>query len=94
MASLKIIDTNTIEIVTGNNIQQKFIEQERSSLVDHLQEYFSNKALKYSVIIVETAENIQPAEKTLNTKDQYLKIIEEYPLIKELKDRLKLELDY
>jgi DNA polymerase-3 subunit gamma/tau len=30
----------------------------------------------------------------LNTREQYLKIIEEYPLVKELKDRLRLELDY
>jgi hypothetical protein len=29
MASLRIIDDNSIEIITGNNIQQKFIEQER-----------------------------------------------------------------
>ncbi len=92
MASLKIIDATSIEITTGNNIQQKFIEQERSGLIDHLQEYFSNKLLTYSVIIVETEENTQPVEKPLTTKEQYLKIIEEYPLVKELKERLKLEL--
>lgn len=94
MASLAIIDSNTIEIITGSNIQQKFIEQERSSLIDHLHEYFSNKSLKYNVVIVETAGNNQPEEKRLTLKEQYLKLIEEYPMIKELKDRLKLELDY
>jgi DNA polymerase-3 subunit gamma/tau len=92
MALLKIIDATTIEITTGNNIQQKFIDQERSGLIDHLQDYFSNKLLTYSVIIVETEENSQPVEKPLTTKEQYLKIIEEYPLVKELKERLKLEL--
>jgi DNA polymerase-3 subunit gamma/tau len=94
MASLKIIDATTIEITTGNNIQQKFIEQERSALIDHLQDYFSNKLLTYSIVIVETEVNDEPVEKRLNTKEQYLKIIEEYPLVKELKDRLRLELDY
>ncbi len=29
-------------------------------------------------------------KKLLSSKEQYLKIIEEYPLVKELKDRLKL----
>lgn len=94
MAVLKVIDNNTIEIVTGNNIQQKFIEQERAALVDHLQNHFKNRQLIYSVIIVETEVQETSGEKPLNTREQYLRIIEEYPLVKELKDRLRLELDY
>ena len=94
MAALKVIDNNSIEIITENNIQQKFIEQERAALVDHFQNHFCNKQLTYSVIIVENETNDGPVTKTLNTKEQYLKIIEEYPLVKELKDKLRLELDY
>jgi len=94
MATLKVVDNNTIEIITGNNIQQKFIEQERADLVDHLQSHFCNRQLIYSVIIVENQANNEPVERTLSSKEQYLRIIEEYPLVKELKDRLKLELDY
>jgi DNA polymerase III subunit gamma/tau len=94
MATLKIIDNNTIEIITESNIQQKFIEQERADLVEHLQTHFCNRQLIYNVIIVENDNNYEPAERTLTSKEQYLKIIEEYPLVKELKDRLKLELDY
>jgi len=30
----------------------------------------------------------------LSSKEQYLKLVEQYPLVKELKDRLRLELDY
>ena len=94
MATLKVIDNNSIEIITENNIQQKFIEQERAALADHLQQHFSNRQLTYNVTKVENKNNDQPAVKTLNTKEQYLKIIEEYPLVAALKDRLKLELDY
>ncbi len=94
MATLKVIDNNTIEIQTENNIQQKFIDQERASLVDHLQIHFCNKQLTYSVIIIENETGESISEKTYSTKEQYLKIIEEYPLVKELKDRLRLELDY
>jgi len=93
MAELRIIDNNSIEIITGNNIQQKFIEQERAELVDDLQEYFCNRQLTYNVIIIENEEDNEPKERVLNRKEQYLKIIEEYPLVKELKDRLRLELD-
>ena len=94
MAKLNIVTNDSIEIVTENNIQQKFIEQERALLIEHLQHHFGNKALTYNVIIVETEASSQPIDQPLNTKEQYLKIIEEYPLVKELKDRLRLELDY
>ncbi|MBK6380612.1 MAG: DNA polymerase III subunit gamma/tau [Chitinophagaceae bacterium] len=94
MAELKIIDNNSIEIITGNNIQQKFIEQERAELVDDLQQYFCNRQLTYSVTIIENEATGVIAEKPLSSREQYLKIVEEYPLVKELKDRLRLELDY
>lgn len=94
MAELRIIDNNSIEIITGNNIQQKFIEQERAALVDDLQQFFCNRQLTYTVIIIESESGSQPAEKPLTSREQYQRIIEEYPLVKELKDRLRLELDY
>ena len=93
-AKLKIIDNNCIEIITENNIQQKFIEAERAELIEHLQTHFNNRFLTYRVIIVENKNNDALQEKHLTTKEQYLKIIEEYPLVKQLKDRLGLQLDY
>lgn len=92
-AKLNIIDNNCIEIITENNIQQKFIETERAALIEHLQAHFNNRFLIYRVIVIEN-ENKVVLEKPLTTKDQYLKIIEEYPLVKQLKDRLGLQLDY
>ncbi|MBK8521812.1 MAG: DNA polymerase III subunit gamma/tau [Chitinophagaceae bacterium] len=93
-AVLKIIDNNSIEIITESNIQQKFIEQERAELVNDLQDFFCNRQLTYNVIIIEKEATGEMVEKPLSSREQYLKIIEEYPLVKELKDRLRLELDY
>lgn len=93
-AVLRIVDSNSIEIITESNIQQKFIEQERAELIDCLQDHFCNRQLTYNVIVIEKEDNTTPGERPLNTREQYLKIIEEYPLVKELKDRLRLELDY
>ena len=93
-AFLRIIDNNCIEIVTDNPIQQKFIETERAGLIAHLQTYFNNRFLTYKVITTESPVNNPVSEMHLTTKEKYLKIIEEYPLVKELKDRLGLELDY
>ncbi len=94
LATLKVIDENSFEIVSESNIQQKFIEQERAALIDHLQQFFSNKQLTYQVTVTENTNDNQPAERPLTSKEQYLKMIEMYPLVKELKDRLGLELDY
>jgi hypothetical protein len=93
-AKLKVIDNNCIEIITENNIQQKFIEAERATLIGHLQAHFNNRFLTYRVIIIENENNHSEQEKHLTTKEQYLKVIEEYPLVKQLKDRLGLQLDY
>lgn len=93
-AKLVISDNNCIEIITENNIQQKFIETERAFLIAHLRAHFNNRFLTYSVVVIENDNNKVVSEKPLTTKEQYLKIIEEYPLVKQLKDRLGLQLDY
>jgi DNA polymerase-3 subunit gamma/tau len=92
-AVLKIADPNCIEIITESKIHQSFIENERAALIEHLQNHFNNRILSYKVIAVDNGDK-KPAEEHLSTKQQYLKMIEQYPLVKELKDKLKLELDY
>ncbi len=93
-ASLKIIDNNTIQIITNGEIHKTFIENERADLSLHLQNFFKNRSLVYQVIVVETEDTGgAPKEEILSRKQQYLKIIEEYPMVKELRDRLKLELE-
>ena len=92
-AGLKIIDNNCIEIITGTDIQKAFVETQRADLVEHLQTYFNNRLLVYQVTVVEKETEEKPQEATLSRKQQYLKIIEEYPMVKELKERLKLELE-
>lgn len=94
LALLRIKDENSFEAVTANNIEQKFIEQDRNKVFTFLQEELKNKQLQFTVIVEEKAADRPPVELTLSSKDQFLKMIEQYPLIRELKDRLRLELDY
>jgi DNA polymerase-3 subunit gamma/tau len=94
MATLQVISDNNVEIITESNIQQKFIENERAALIDHLQGHFCNKQLVYTLTLIEKEQEMVTTERPLNTKEQYQKLTEEYPLVKELRDRLKLELDY
>lgn len=92
-AELAVIDNNSIGIVTDSEIQKAFIETERAQLIEHLQAHFNNRALTYQVTVVEKERPDEPQEVTLTRKQQYLKIIEEFPWVKELKERLKLELE-
>jgi DNA polymerase-3 subunit gamma/tau len=93
LAALRVINNNSIEIITNGEIHKAFIESERADLSLHLQTTFNNRILVYQVVVTETEKDEDaPVDQTLSTKQQYLKIIEEYPLVKELRDRLKLEL--
>ena len=94
LALLRIKDPNTFEVVTANNIEQKFIEQDRNHVFGYLVEKLDNRVLQFTVIIEEQAGDRPVLEVTLTSKEQFLKMSEQYPLVKELKDRLRLELDY
>ncbi len=92
-AELTIADTNTIEITTRGDIHRAFIENERADLILHLQNYFNNRFLVYRIVVIEDTTEVVEKDAPLSRKQQYLKLIEEYPLVQELKERLKLELD-
>jgi len=93
-ALLRIKDANCFEVVTTNNIEQKFIEQERHRLFQFLQPQLHNRALQFNVIIEGIPSAMSNTEITMTAREQYQKMAELYPLVKELKERLKLELDY
>jgi DNA polymerase-3 subunit gamma/tau len=94
LATLRIIDAHSFEVVTNNNLEQKFIEQEKRGLSDHLQQVFANKAISFTVLVEEKVFPEEPADRPLNKREQFIQIVDQYPLVKELKDRLRLELDY
>jgi DNA polymerase III subunit gamma/tau len=94
MARLQIIDSSVFEVITNNNLEQKFIEQERRSLSEYLVGEFNNRQLLFSIIVDGNATPQEPVERTLTAKDQYIEIIKQYPLVKDLRDRLRMELDY
>jgi DNA polymerase-3 subunit gamma/tau len=93
MATLEIQDETHFSIITDNALQSKFIEAERASLAPMLQSVFKNPKIQYQLIIREaTADPNQP--KPLNTKEHYQQLATRYPMIRELKERLKLEVGY
>jgi DNA polymerase III subunit gamma/tau len=93
-AELRISDDQRFEILTNNNLEQSFIEQEKRKFSDLVQQRFQNKNISFAVVVREQPLQAVPMEKTKSKREQYQQIVESYPLVKELKDKLKLELDY
>jgi len=94
LAILRIKDDNSFEAVTANTIEKQFIEQDRNHLFAFLQEKLHNRLLQFSVTIEENTDNRPEIEITLSSKEQFQKMAELYPMVWELKERLKLDLDY
>lgn len=94
LAVLRIKDESSFEVVTANNIEQKFIEQERNPLFEFLQQQLRNRQLQFTVIIEEKTEDRPISDVPLSSKEQFQKMADQYPLVKSLRDRLRLDLDY
>jgi DNA polymerase-3 subunit gamma/tau len=93
MAQLVITSENSFEIVSNNNLEQKFIEGERRVLSEYIQSKFNNRTMLFTIIVTDNPVGFVQTERPLSTKEQYVKIIEQYPLVNELRSRLKLGFD-
>jgi len=94
MAELKIQDANSFIAIVTNNIQLRFIEQGGQKASQFLREKLHNNLLQFFIVMEENKEEKIPVGMPLTSREQFLKMIERYPLVKELKDKLRLELDY
>ena len=94
VAELLIKDANSFEAVVNNNIHQKFLEFERNKVSAFLQKELCNRQLQFTITLAEGRQEKLVTDLPLSSKEQLQKMIEQYPLVKELKDRLRLELDY
>jgi DNA polymerase-3 subunit gamma/tau len=92
-AELKVIDANNFDIVAESVIQQKFIESERAALITHMQQFFENRFLKYNVLLEEKETLTDQPEVQKNTKERFALLTSKFPLLKELKEKLNLDLE-
>jgi DNA polymerase-3 subunit gamma/tau len=94
MASLHIVDAHNFYAKTSNSIQFKFVENNGLKVTDFLKEKLNNQLLKFFVVMEENKEMRPAIDAPLTAKQQFQKMIDQYPLIKDLKEKLGLELDY
>jgi DNA polymerase-3 subunit gamma/tau len=94
MSQLVIIDNNSFEAVVNNNISQRFLEFERNKASEFFQKQLQNRQLQFLIRLEETEQEAIVYERPLSAKEQYQKLIEQFPLVKELRERLKMDLDF
>lgn len=94
LAILQVTDPNSFSVLASNNIQYRFIEQEGLKASQYLKEKLHNNLLQFYIIKEENNERIPVGDIPLTAREQFQKLTEQYPKIKELKDRIRLELDY
>ncbi len=85
---------NFITLTTYNIIQQRFAESEKVKLNEFLQYELNNRQFTLVIVKIENQDDKEPAERILSSREVYQLMLQQYPLIKDLKDRLGLELDY
>ncbi|MEP6512473.1 MAG: DNA polymerase III subunit gamma/tau [Parafilimonas sp.] len=94
LAKLQIEADNFFTVTVQAYTQQKFIEQEKTIVLNEIQIAFCNRSINFKILVEEGGKEELPANVRLNNRQRFERIAEQYPLIRELKNRLNLELDY
>ncbi len=94
MMECRVKTTELFEVICYGSVQLGFLKQEKTALLEHMQHFFHNPSINIHMELVEAPEEANTGERPLSSKEQYLRMAEKYPLVKDLKDRLGMELDY
>jgi DNA polymerase-3 subunit gamma/tau len=91
LAEINIEDPIHFTVTVPALVAQKFVEQERMNVMEKIWDRFQNRAIQFSILVAAGEKEDVPLHLRLNSKQKYERIAEQYPLVKELKDRLNLE---
>ena len=92
-AKLEIIDEMNFSVIVIPGFHQKLINTEKATITEKLYDVFNNRAIKFTINVIggEEEEEINP--QFLSSKLRFDRIAQKNPLLIELKERLKLEID-
>ena len=92
-AQLVIVDEMNFAIKVKTILHQRFIDAEKMYFSEKLIEAFNNRAIKYSISVIEGQEEQELNPQYLSSRLRFERIAKMHPLLYELKDRLKLDID-
>lgn len=91
-AAIALTEEGEIEIATQSVFHQRCIENNRLNFTDYLQRYFNNPALKF-ILKDPPPEEANTGKREPTLREKYEVMIAQNPNIRELRDRLKLDLE-
>lgn len=94
IATLQIEDPTHFTITVPALTAQKFVEQERMSLMETIWERFQNRAIQFSILVDAGEKEDVPLHLKLNSKQKFEHIAKQYPLVQQLKERMNLEVNF
>ncbi len=94
MAQLQLLDENSFYVKVNDPIQFRFVETNALNVAEFLKEKLQNTNLQLFIAMEENKDLAPKVEIPLSSGQQFQKLTEQYPLIRELKERLKLNVDY
>jgi len=83
---------NILEIHLETDFQRKFIEAERNELLSHLRQFFNNPLITIEFLVTPSVP-VEEGPRPLTSREQYYQTAERYPMVRLLKERLRLEID-
>lgn len=95
LAQTHLLAPEEIGIVSRNIVQFRFMEEEKLEISEFFKKKFRNNALILTLSLDESQQQVaDTGPAALSSREQFARMIEKYPLVKELKDRLNMELDF
>jgi DNA polymerase-3 subunit gamma/tau len=94
LAVMSMIGPEEIGITSRNIVQFRFMEEEKLSISQFFKDKFRNNGLVLTLHLDESQQTADIGPAPLSSREKFAKMVEKYPLVKELKDKLNLELDF
>lgn len=94
LAAVNLLGREEIGIVSRNIVQFRFMEEEKLAISDFFKRKFNNPSIILTLQLDESQQAQDTGPAPLSSREQFQLMAEKYPLIKELKDKLNMELDF
>ncbi len=95
LAQTELMSAEEIRITSRNIVQYRFMEEEKLEISEFFKQKFRNKDLVLTLALDESRQaEVDTGPVPLSSKEQFVRMMEKYPLVKDLRDRLNMELDF
>jgi len=91
-ATLEIVSDIRFIVRTNSHINKNFIESEKTTLSDFIQQSFTNVNITFA-IEVNASDVVVPVERPLSNRERYEQLATLYPTLRALKEGLRLDIE-